>query len=469
MAEIARFAAHAKNENRAEAVACLTRLEQRHAHTGAVAGLLFAVYAAQGTIDKAIDLLQTVLEHNVGEIDYWMLLAKAHQQRGDMNAAQKALAEGATYSPNDPAPWESLAQVRFMQRDFDGALECVERVLSLRPTDPDALMLKGNAMAAQGRTREAIATFEQVIDRTSADHVAYESIRQLKQQPSLESLTPLPDIDSLVAASSAWADTLESNIAILSYIKDIYFYPSHASRSRTFLIVKPLTQRGIESWHDFTAPHNPSYQVCTINRALTRTKAGDEVEADVEGYEAVFTSLEPGDIIVLEYELHDYYQGKMAGMVCGSRPFASGSPVHDARLRLVVPENDTIPYRMHGERVSAATSHHGDYRVTTFSAPPSAERASADYVAENHPTYPVELSYPKGWKLLDICQDVSLRTERAMYELSFEPLGENAVRIQRRMRTAYDSVYTIAEFTPEAELLKQVVKADDVKLVFETP
>lgn len=397
-AELARLIAYAATENRAEAVACLTRLEKQHAHKGLVATVLFSIYANQGEIDKAAALLQAVLERNRGETDYWVLLAKAHLQRGRIDAARDALMKATQYSPNDPTPWQVLAQIHFMQKNFDEAVTCTDRILALRPADAEALMLKGNALAAANRTDDAIAVFQRVIDNTSADHLAYESIRQLQKRPSLESMTPLPDVDSLIEASATWADTLDNNSAILAYIRDVYYYPSHASRSRTFLVVKPLTQRGIEIWHEFVVPHNTSYQLYTINRALTRTKDGDEVEADVEGYKAVFTSLEPGDIVVLEYELRDYYPGKMAGMVWGSHLFTPSKPVFDSRLRLVVPEGDTIPYRIHGSEVSCSTTRHGDYRVTELTAPPSSVRASAEYVPEDHPSYPkVVYSTFGGW------------------------------------------------------------------------
>jgi len=78
----------------------------------------------------------------------------------------------------------------------------------------------------------------------------------------------------------------------------------------------------------------------------------------------------------------------------------------------------------------------------------------------------IELTYPDTWKLIDLPENVELSTDRAEYALSFERAGSNGLRVTRHMRSAYDSVYTPEEFAPEDELLKQAVKADDVKLVF---
>ena len=56
-----------------------------------------------------------------------------------------------------------------------------------------------------------------------------ENLRLLQKQPSLDSLVPLPSIESLIKQSGGWDMKNGESGAILSYITDLFFYPSHCS------------------------------------------------------------------------------------------------------------------------------------------------------------------------------------------------------------------------------------------------
>ena len=59
---------------------------------------------------------------------------------------------------------DGLGLLLFRSGSLDGALLASDRVLSLRPRDPDALFLKGLVLYQQQRYAEAVAVWETYLD-----------------------------------------------------------------------------------------------------------------------------------------------------------------------------------------------------------------------------------------------------------------------------------------------------------------
>ena len=247
--------------------------------------------------------------------------------------------------------------------------------------------LKGNILASLNRKEDAIRTFLQTVKYTSDDFTAWESIRELRKQKSFEEMTPLPDVDSLINVSAQWLKTVPEKAALISCIEDVYLYPSRCSASRVFFVMHLPNQDQIDIWKEYQIPFNPTYQQLNIERAISRKKDGSEVSADYQANYVVFKSLEPGDCIILEYNLKDYYEGAMAGKVYGKQEFYRGLPSFDTRIRLVAPCDDTIPFKVIGDSIKVETTMDQDYRITTISSRPFASDNTESFCPGDHPSF----------------------------------------------------------------------------------
>ncbi len=72
-----------------------------------------------------------------------------------LSEAQAILNRLKTTLPENPAVWNNLATVAFLQKDYSLALSMMDNALSLRPTNPDLRMNKARLLLAMGQNDSA--------------------------------------------------------------------------------------------------------------------------------------------------------------------------------------------------------------------------------------------------------------------------------------------------------------------------
>jgi len=94
------------------------------------------------------------------------------QSRGDRKTslalALQSAKQAAAKSPQFGFAWERVAELEFSFGHNGAAEEALEKSLALAPRNAQAVALKGFLLAAQGKTRDALASFQAAIDLDSA-------------------------------------------------------------------------------------------------------------------------------------------------------------------------------------------------------------------------------------------------------------------------------------------------------------
>lgn len=72
-----------------------------------------------------------------------------------LSEAQAILDRLRTTLPDNPAVWNNLATVAFLQKNYPLALAMMDNALSLRPTNPDLRMNKARLLLAMGHNESA--------------------------------------------------------------------------------------------------------------------------------------------------------------------------------------------------------------------------------------------------------------------------------------------------------------------------
>lgn len=94
------------------------------------------------------------------------------QSRGDrktsLTLALQSAKQAAAKSPQFGFAWERVAELEFSFGHTGAAEEALEKSLALAPRNAQAVTLKGFLLAAQGKTRAALASFSAAIDLDSA-------------------------------------------------------------------------------------------------------------------------------------------------------------------------------------------------------------------------------------------------------------------------------------------------------------
>ncbi|HUI93233.1 MAG TPA: DUF3857 domain-containing protein [Chitinivibrionales bacterium] len=395
---VAELYANYQLENKADVLKIVADIEQKYALNQTALMVLAGVYVQDGQVKKAETLIRDFLAHQHTSTLMYKTLATLALKQGDMGKVADIIQESLKYSPHNASMYYLLASLNYTAKNFSAAHENIERCLAVMPADADALNLRGNIALSLGNKQEAKQAFTDAIDFTSDDFNAWDNLRGLDGKPPLESLAPLPPVDSLVRASEQWPYRSHENGAVLSRTKDVFYYPSRCSRERHFLVVYLGTQKAIDAWKERDIEYNSYFQVMHVVRALSYRANGSQVQADVHEGKVVFKSLQPGDCIVLEWSLKNFYTGDMAGQVHGSQEFDRSHPAFDTRLRLIMPANDTIPYHVFGDSILVSTSTAGDYRVTRFLRPAYKNALDETFTATDWPAKEkVNYSTFSGW------------------------------------------------------------------------
>lgn len=416
---IASVTLYAQLGNEAKALEAFQQLEQLHEKSAAGAQFIAQVYTSRALLPQAVTALERVIKNNHATVDYYRALADLQLKQGAGSKALALISQARRFNPNDADLPFYLARIHFAQKEFDLALSYANEVLRIMPGSANALTLKGNILVAMGRRDEAGAAFRVAIDYTSDDFIAWEALRELEQKPSFETLTPLPNVDSAISAAAVWQPQQQHKPLVVSAINDVYVYPSRCSRSRWFMIVKLPTQEAIDQWKEYRIPFNSSYQTYMITRALSYKVNGSQLDADKNYNQIVFKSLEPGDCIVLEYSLYNYYQGAMANQIYGDYTFYSPYPVSHEMLRMVVPLQDSIPYTVFGEGINQTNQQVGDYRIITFSQERAEALADEQFTPAQHPSWPaVTYSTFENWaQIVEWYEELSRNKQKPTLEL----------------------------------------------------
>lgn len=362
-----KYAHYVRINNETEAMKIVEQLHKNYYYIDIIVSLLTTLYINQGNSVKVEALIKRFLKWERTSTDIYATLANMYLNRGQKAKAVQLYKESLRYSPNSPGFYYYLAKLSLQHKEYESARKSINKALVITPTSSVMMTLKGTILKALGKKDEAIRALEQAIRYRYNNFDAWEQLLTIKGNPELISLTKLPVPDSLRTAAKDWEHINGENGAILAYTKDIFLYPSRCSRERHFIMVHLPSQSAIDLWKEYALSYNSYYQDMNITRAYSKSAGGTETSADISSNMVVFKTLQPGDDIVLEWTIENYYQQSMAKQVWGQHDFSLPYPVFKTELRLVTPVEDTIPYTIWGDSVLVRSGTVEDFHITTFS------------------------------------------------------------------------------------------------------
>ncbi len=367
---IIKFRYYAQMGNESEVLKIIEQFQQNYSHRYFIVRQLVSLYVNRGDAKKAEEILKQFISHQKTSVEAYSTLAGIYLKMGQREKAVKTYLECLKYSPNAPGIYYYLAKLSLQHKENVKAEKYIYKALTIMPTSSTMISLKGTILNALGKKAEAIKTFKKSIQYTYNDFDAWDQLLPLEGKTELTSLTDLPDPVSLRNKTKDWEDINNENGSILAYVKDVFFYPSRCSRERHFLMAHLPTQNAIDIWKEYSISYNGYYQSLNITRALSKDSDGNETPADVNRNMIVFKTLQPGDDILFEWTIDNYYKQEMAKQVWGVHEFSLHFPVYNTELRLVTPVNDTIGYTIQGKNVLMSKKKTDDFIVTTFSREP---------------------------------------------------------------------------------------------------
>ncbi|MCL2597831.1 MAG: DUF3857 domain-containing protein [Paludibacter sp.] len=233
--------------------------------------------------------------------------------------------------PNDISYlWKLQNQMAKMQ-NYKDALYYNDLVLKQRPFDGDVFETRGYILKELGNKSQAIESFNRAIYLKPTAYDSREQVRQLENKKELFDLFQKFDLKQLIADAPQAADYPQDNSVILLYQKQMVVYPEMAKEYKTIIVAKILTQAGIEDWKQYNASGK-------IEKAEVLKANGTTVKA--EGHNSVvFTNLEVGDVVHIEFRQQDRSRGTLAQYFYSDFNFEYPIPVQKYMFSLLIPND----------------------------------------------------------------------------------------------------------------------------------
>ncbi len=383
----------------AQAMEIVEVLREDHSDNLEVIELLYTLYAEGGVTEAAEEVLRNAVDEQPYNLQMQYALGEFLTKNGNSQGALDVYGDAIKIFPMAPRSYYLIAVLLTGHDQFEAALPYINKTLELTPNSAAAFQLKGRILQQLGMVDEATICYEDAIRIADNDFVFWESLRELQGKPSWHVLAPLPDVDSLIDTIMPWVESVDQPVTILTYVNDIFRYPSRAIRDRTFWVINLGERDAVDKWQEYQISYSQT-QSLEVLQAATVKQDGSWIPADRNRGSIVFKSLEPGDNIVLEYTLQNYKTTGMKGMIYGEQGFATPLPTYNQTTRFITPVDDTIPYAISGDSVIAVeNSTVEDFAVTTFTTTPdSAVATEKSFIPDEYENEPkIIYSDFKSW------------------------------------------------------------------------
>ena len=237
----------------------------------------------RGQLDSALKLLGEAAALEPSALYPRVRAAELLSQNGRADEAERAFGQALVLSPDDPEIHEQLGRHRLRREDDTGALAAFARALALRPQNPGLRELVRSV-----HPEEQYAT------------------PYLYDARELAKLEPLPGED----------------LEVLSDLTVTKVFANGLSSRTRQLVIRPLTQRGVDQARSQSVQYSPDRQVVKVERARVYGKGGSVVESKSEGDRTLsepwyglyydlrarmvgFSQLQPGDVVEMITRLDD--------------------------------------------------------------------------------------------------------------------------------------------------------------------
>lgn len=283
---------------------------------------------------------------------------------GNKEEGMKLLKKMIDDKPYATGRYTNISDKYYDQQDYKNALEWQQKALDRAPYAGVIHYKKALILDAQGNKAEAKAALKKAIEFNPNNYDARRKLRELEGQKDLFTNFKKEDIITLVNNNIKQIDYPNDNsVYLLKDVQQVVYRENGASEDRNEVLIKILNQDGINDWKEVSIPFNSYTQRLIIDKAELFKKDGSKVQAEINNNQIVFSSLEVGDVLHLNYQLESSSYGKLAEHFWEDFNFNGGYPTKIARYSLIVPKEKNFQYKMYNTDVQPAISDVDDYKM----------------------------------------------------------------------------------------------------------
>lgn len=273
-------------------------------------------------------------------------LAGIYFDQGKTEEALEKLKYRVQTTPYATGYLDNLATVLYQMQRYDDASGVTDSILALAPYVADTYNSRGYIYKALKDEKKAKDNFSKSIYYAPTSYDSRSQLRQLENKKEVFDLFQKNDLKDIIAKAPSSKDYPEDNSVLLLNDNQLVVYEEGAKEYHNEIAIKILNQSGIDSWKQYGIDYNGNNQKLIIDKAEVVKSSGNIVKAESNGNTVVFTNLEVGDVLHLDYRIQDYSTGSLAKHFFDQFLMQYSIPSVLNRYSILVPKDKTFNYRI---------------------------------------------------------------------------------------------------------------------------
>ncbi|MBA4849769.1 transglutaminase domain-containing protein [Emticicia sp. BO119] len=336
---------------------------------------------------------------------------------------------------NDPSLNKKVINLLSRKRDYDGAIKVALTLMKNNPSDYENIADLGTLHRMKNDKENAISYFKEALRYFPFSFAYHERIRELNGQKAVFDLaTGITPNELIKNYEKEFVPKIKHSYDIVADKKSFIILKTKATGYRWSYIIKINQESAIEEWQKIKLGAESNMEIQVIE-AKTIKKNGNKIDAERNGEEAVFTNLEIGDYIYVDYIQKQVSGSKSSMFVYDAFFLNSYTPVYTREYSIFAEEGvilrDTVingAYRPEIEQID-------DFRVRKW------KLNSPDVLKEEAVALPFS----------DIGTSVHLNLGHTWYDIAqwYSDLSEKQAQPDFTIRSIVKSLFDGKKYTDE--------------------
>ncbi|MGB1039625.1 MAG: transglutaminase domain-containing protein [Flavobacteriales bacterium] len=375
------------------------------------------VYKSEKNNKKATKTLKKFLKNNYSYKIY-KELANSYFQAGNSGAGLAIYKKLKRQFPEEADFSFTLGQLYSSIQSYESAVGYYEECLKIAPYASGYLEKLAECYEEMEETDKAIEYYNKVIEYGRYDFDAREKVRVLNGEDKLfEQFAEVKEPEDIFEKSPIARDLPEDNSVMLLDQTHKIVHEDGATESRRYIMVKVFNASGVDSWKEYNIPTGNGRLV--VEEAKVYKADGGKLDAEVNYNYIVFTDLEEGDAIYIQYKKESTNYGKLAKHFWSQHYFDYFIPSLTNNYSLLVHKSKKFKYEVTNGKIDPKTVDKGDYKLYEWKTKDNKGIKSESYMPSLVDVTPtLHLSSFENWnEVVNWYVDLSQTKQKADVEL----------------------------------------------------
>ncbi|MDB5133624.1 MAG: hypothetical protein JWP37_227 [Mucilaginibacter sp.] len=366
----------------------------------------------------AIEVLKKYVDNN-DNYTVSKQLAAAYFTAGNAAAGFKVYQDEIKNDPIGIGIYENLGDQYYQQQMYDKAADEYLDCIRISPTRGGYYTSLGKIYEAMNNQKEkAIQYYQKGLQLEPSDYASIKSLRKLQNKKDVYSYFEEPNVDVIIKNAPKATDYPDDNFVVLHKETQRVVYENGGSEDKSFMVVKVLNQKGIDSWKEYNIDTDNGQNLLVETAEVIKAN-GNKIPAEKNESNLVFTNLEVGDVINIRYKAENYFKGSLASHFWDSFYFTQGYPCVNSKYSLLISKNKKFNYKFSKQGIEPQKSSADEFDLYVWKG---SHAKSLDYEDKMPPLADIAnilyITSIPDWKFIsDWYNDMASAKARTNYEV----------------------------------------------------